>query len=68
MLPFSQENYILNILDPNDFRKYVDDRIEFFPELYSHEIAKRSQISGNRNQKNRAGNALLFNNGEKKMI
>ena len=33
-LPFSQEDYIPTVDDPLDFRKYVDDQIELFSELF----------------------------------
>jgi len=38
-LPFSQEDYILNVDDPIDFRKCIDERIKLFPELFPPEIA-----------------------------
>jgi len=33
-LPFSQEYYKANIIDPIDFRKCIDERIVLFPELF----------------------------------
>lgn len=38
-LPFSQENYLQNVIDAKDFRKCIDERIELFPELFPPEIS-----------------------------
>ena len=37
-LPFSQEVYNVNIKNPIDFRKCINERIELFPELFPPEI------------------------------
>jgi len=37
-LPFSQEDYCINVNDPIDFRKKIDDRIELHPKLFPAEI------------------------------
>ena len=39
-LPFSQEDYNANVVEPANFRKCLDERIELFPELFPSEIAK----------------------------
>ena len=39
-LPFSQENYEPNVIDPIDFRQCIDKRIELFPELFPAEIVE----------------------------
>jgi len=39
-LPFSQENYLPNVANAKDFRRCVDERIEWFPELFPPEISK----------------------------
>jgi hypothetical protein len=38
-LPFSQEKYADNVMDPLNFRKCLDERIQLFPELFPPEIA-----------------------------
>ncbi|BBO81023.1 hypothetical protein DSCO28_15890 [Desulfosarcina ovata subsp. sediminis] len=43
-LPFSQDNYECNILNPKDFRLCLDQRIELFPELFPDEIANGYQM------------------------
>jgi hypothetical protein len=37
-LPFSQENYLPNVINAKDFRQRIDERIELFPELFPPEI------------------------------
>ena len=39
-LPFSQEDYNANVVEPANFRRCLDERIELFPELFPSEIAK----------------------------
>lgn len=39
-LPFSKEDYLANIIDATDFRKCIDERIEWFPEIFPTEIRK----------------------------
>lgn len=39
-LPFSQEDYKVNVTDSVNFRKCLDERIELLPELFPLEIAK----------------------------
>jgi hypothetical protein len=39
-LPFSQENYESHVIDPTDFRRCIDERIDLFPELFPAGIAE----------------------------
>jgi len=43
-LPFSQDNFNSNIYDPGDFRNYIDEQIELFPELFPPEIINGYQM------------------------
>lgn len=43
-LPFLQEVYNQNILDPSNFRKYIDECIELFPEIFPYEITNGYQM------------------------
>jgi hypothetical protein len=39
-LPFSQEIYEKYVINPTDFRRCIDQRIDLFPELFPSEIAE----------------------------
>lgn len=43
-LPFLQDVYNQNILDPSNFRKYIDECIELFPEIFPYEIINGYQM------------------------
>jgi hypothetical protein len=43
-LPFFQETYNADIIDPIDFRKCIDQNIALFPELFPPEILKGYQM------------------------
>jgi len=43
-VPFSQQIYIANIPDANNFRKCIDECVESFPELFPPEISKGYQM------------------------
>ena len=43
-LPFSQDNYECNILNPEDFRRCLDQQIELFPELFPDAIVNGYQM------------------------
>ena len=43
-LPFSQQDYNANVNDPVNFRKFIDDRIKWFPELFPPEVTNGYQM------------------------
>jgi hypothetical protein len=43
-LPFFQETYNADIINPIDFRKCIDQNIALFPELFPPEISKGYQM------------------------